>query len=97
MVSFKTWFDISGNITQKLGGPVRQASAPLSTLLTGNQNSWGEYFVPMVNEARALAEKHVRKDKTLQFVDLSNFGHDASFFSTEATSLYRCVYPNGFT
>lgn len=94
MVSFKTWFHISENIAQKIGSPIRKANAPLSTLLAGNQNSWGESFIKMVNEARSLAQKHVTNDKTLQFVDLSNFVNFGTFRSPKNSSLATDILVN---
>lgn len=48
-------------------------SNPLKSWRVSPFNSWGENFVPMVNEAAALIREHASSGSSLQYIDMANF------------------------
>lgn len=53
------------------GAPAFNAPG-LKGLIVGGFNSWGETFVPRINEATDLVERHVPEDSTVEYVDMGN-------------------------
>ena len=54
-----------------VGAPTFSAPA-LKGLIVGEFNSWGESFVPRINEATSLVERHVPSHGALEYVDMGN-------------------------
>jgi hypothetical protein len=48
------------------------SSKPLASWRVSAFNSWGEDFIPMVNEAAQLVRQHARPDASLQYIDMAN-------------------------
>ena len=55
-----------------ISGAAAFNAASLKGLIVGGFNSWGEAFVPRINEATDLVERHVPKDSTVEYVDMGN-------------------------
>jgi len=70
--SFTEWARISATITDQYGPPKRNPRDRLSTLIVGERNTWGQCYMPLLNEARTLAATHIGSNQTLQFVEFTN-------------------------
>lgn len=81
--------------TRSIAGAPMFSAPGLKGLIVGGFNSWGEAFVPRINEVTSLVERHVPSNSTLEYIDMGNIITFATSRMSAEASAY--VWDNSST